>query len=280
MPNPLRERAASRGVDIPVCRQHGRQECLPHAREAYERDGFIVVPGLFAAAEITQAGAEADALLERCKPLMSVRNLRCRWQANVTTGAACEFETFDPVIDLSPVCHDLAHDPRLLGVLADLYGEPACLFKDKLIYKPPGLKGYGLHQDWIAWPGFPRSFLTVLIPFDAADADNGATEVFPGYHTRGSLAPEDGHYHELPLDVIDESRGVLLECSRATWRSSAASRRTARRRIVPTRRRRQLYLSYNKESDGGEQRDQHYAEFHGWLRKKYAEHGKTDVYFE
>jgi hypothetical protein len=255
-------------------------ELLTVDRQAYQRDGYIVVPGLFSAAEIARAGTEAEALLERCKPLMSVRNLRCRWQSNVTTGAACEFETFDPVIDLSPAAHDLAHDPRLLGVLAELYGEPACLFKDKLIYKPPGLKGYGLHQDWIGWPGFPRSFLTVLVPFDPADADNGATEVFPGYHHGGTLATEDGNYHELPLDAIDESRGVLLTMQPG---DVAIFGGFTPHRSAPNRSdrwRRQLYLSYNKQSDGGLQRDKHYAEFHVWLRMKYAEYGKTDVYFE
>jgi 2-aminoethylphosphonate dioxygenase len=49
---------------------------------------------------------------------------------------------------------------------------------------------------------------------------------------------------------------------------------------VTDRWRRQLYLSYNAESDGGDQRDKHYREFHAWLRAKYAEHGKTDTYFE
>jgi hypothetical protein len=43
--------------------------------------------------------------------------------------------------------------------------------------------------------------------------------------------------------------------------------------------RRQLYLSYNKESDGGPQRAKHYAEFHAWLVKKYAQYGKTETYF-
>jgi hypothetical protein len=249
-------------------------------REAYVRDGFTVVRGLFGTAEIEHAAAEADALLERCRPLMSVRNIRCRWQPNVSTGASCEFETFDPIIDLSNACRLLACDPRLLGVLAELYGAPACLFKDKLIYKPPGLKGYGLHQDWIAWPGFPRSFLTVLIPFDAADKYNGATEVFAGYHHGGSLSAEDGDYHELPVDTVDESRGVLLEMQPGDVAifTGFTPHRSAPNRSL--RWRRQLYLSYNKQSDGGEQRDRHYTEFHVWLRKKYAEYGKTDVYFE
>ena len=43
--------------------------------------------------------------------------------------------------------------------------------------------------------------------------------------------------------------------------------------------RRQLYVSYNKVSDGGHQRGRHYEEFHRWLRVKYAEHGKTELYY-
>ena len=48
---------------------------------------------------------------------------------------------------------------------------------------------------------------------------------------------------------------------------------------LSSRTRRLLYLSYNAFSDGGEQRDRHYAEFADWLKDRYAEHGKTMTYF-
>src|SRR5205823_8016427 len=137
-------------------------------------------------------------------------NLRCRWQPHTRTGESL-FECFDPVIDIAPVCARIARDPRLLEPLAALFGEPACLFKDKLILKPPGAKGYDLHQDYIAWPHFPRSFTTVAVAIDPSGADNGATEVFPGYHRAGSLTAEDGEFHALPADAVDAGRGVLLE---------------------------------------------------------------------
>src|SRR5205807_2640681 len=133
-----------------------------------------------------------------------------------------------------------------------------CLFKDKLIYKPPGVQGYGLHQDWIAWPGFPRSFLTVLVPLDPSGVENGCTEVFSGYHHQGSLSVEDGQYHELPPDLMDESRGVPLELEPG---DAAVFGGFTPHRSAPNRSphwRRQLYLSYNQRSDGGEQRARHY----------------------
>jgi ectoine hydroxylase-related dioxygenase (phytanoyl-CoA dioxygenase family) len=247
-------------------------------RAGYDRLGFVIVPGLFERAEVATAAAEAEGLLGRAD-LIATGNLRCRWQTDVGTGE-CRFETFDPVIDIAPRCRELALHPDLLALLAELYGEPACLFKDKLIFKPAGVKGYGLHQDWIAWPGFPRSFLTVLVPLDGATRDNGCTIVYPGYHKGGTLSPEDGQYHELPPGTVDESCAVPLELEPgdvAVFGGFTPHRSEPNRSSGP---RRQLYFSYNSLSDGGPQREHHYQEFHAWLRKRYAEHGKHDVYFE
>src|SRR5262249_38964488 len=86
----------------------------------YEEQASLVVRRLSPPARMAEARKEAEALLAR-RDLIAVENLRCRWQPNVQTGACCEFETFDPVIDLSPVCDRLAHDPRLLAGLAALF---------------------------------------------------------------------------------------------------------------------------------------------------------------
>lgn len=244
----------------------------------YADDGFVVVRGLLCPDAVRRAFDEAVSLRERRQDLVSTRNLRCRWQTNARTGE-CQFETFDPIIDLAPACHALALDERLLDLLATLYGEQARLFKDKLIYKPPGCPGYALHQDWIAWPGFPRSFLTVLVPLESATLDNGCTVAYPGYHKAGCLSPEDGQYHPLPEGTVDEARAVPLELEPGDVAvfGGFTPHRSAENRSP--RWRRQLYLSYNKDSDGGDRREAHYAEFHDWLRRRYAEHGKNDVYF-
>jgi ectoine hydroxylase-related dioxygenase (phytanoyl-CoA dioxygenase family) len=250
----------------------------PDQLRAYRHQGYLVVPDLFSQLLINDAIAEAEALLER-RELIDSNNLRCRWQPHIETGE-CLFETFDPVVDIGPVCARLAADPGLLAVLAALYGEPACLFKDKLIFKPPGARGFGLHQDYIAWEGFPRSFLTVLIPLDPSSRANGCTEVYSGCHHNGCLSPEDGDYHELPAESVAGVESVPLELQPGdvaffgcfTPHFSQPNRSDGWRR--------QLYLSYNARSDGGPRREQHYQDFHHWLRGKYAEYGKHAVYFE
>ena len=135
----------------------------------FDEDGFTVVRGLFNPGEMAEARAEADRLTRRTD-LMDTKNIRCRWMPNVVTGESCQFECFDPVIDISPVCARLAYDERLLDVLAELYREPACLFGQADLQAPGS--GYGLHQDWIGWPG-SRGAFSVLILFDRAGRDNG-----------------------------------------------------------------------------------------------------------
>jgi hypothetical protein len=247
-------------------------------RAFYDEQGYLILRGVFAQSEIEEATAEAEALLFFRKDLIATDNIRCRWQPHVETDE-CLFETFDPVIDLAPVCARLARDRRVLDALACLYGEPAHLFKDKLIYKPPGAKGYDLHQDYISWPSFPRSFVTVEIAFDAAGPDNGCTEVFPGYHKRGYLSPMDGDYHVVPEGIVDEALKVplALQPGDVAIFGCFTPHRSAPNRSQ--RNRRQLYLSYNADSDGGDRREDHYREFHVWLKKKYAEYGKHNTYF-
>jgi hypothetical protein len=255
-----------------------RPRTLTSAQVAdYREQGYLIARGVFSAEEMAEARQEADALLQRTD-LIATDNLRCRWQNHVGTGA-CLFETFDPVIDVGPVCARLAGDRRILDRLACLYGDEAFLFKDKLIFKPPGAKGYDLHQDYIAWPRFPRSFVTVLVALDPSDRDNGCTEVFPGLHRSGCLSPEDGDYHALPAAAVAGVAGVPLALEPGdlaifgcfTPHHSAPNRSECWRR--------QLYLSYNAAADGGDCRAQHYEEFHAWLRVKYAEYGKVNVYF-
>jgi len=244
---------------------------------SYRTDGFLVVRQVFSPDIVAALDAEANRLHQRTD-LIDQDNIRCRWQNDADTGA-CRFDCFDPVIDLTSRCASIARDPRLLDIVAALYGEPACLFKDKLIFKSPGTSGYKLHQDYISWPSFPTSFLTVLVAIDSAGRESGATEVFAGYHQRGCLSPRDGQYHQLADDSVDPATGVMLELepgdigifSGFTPHRSGPNRSSHWRRL--------LYLSYNALSDGGERRDQHYVEFSRWLQERYAEYGKTATFF-
>ena len=86
-------------------------------------------------------------------------------------------------------------------------------------------------------------------------------------------------YHELTAEQVDLSKGVMLalDAGDVAIFSGFTPHRSAAN--CSTRWRRLAYLSYNAMSDGGEQRDKHYAEFKEWLMERYAEYGKTNVFF-
>ena len=79
---------------------------------------------------------------------------------------------------------------------------------------------------------------------------------------------------------FDETKGVrlCLEPGDVAVFHGMLPHRSAANRSLSWRR--QLYLSYNAQSDGGDQREARYREFHVWLKKKYAEFGKNSVYFK
>jgi 2-aminoethylphosphonate dioxygenase len=58
--------------------------------------------------------AEAERLRQRTD-LIDTDNIRCRWQNDADPGE-CGFDCFDPVIDLSAVCEQIARDPGLLAI--------------------------------------------------------------------------------------------------------------------------------------------------------------------
>jgi ectoine hydroxylase-related dioxygenase (phytanoyl-CoA dioxygenase family) len=243
----------------------------------YRDQGYLIVREVFNADEIAALATEADTLLGRAE-LIDKQNIRCRWQDHAQTGE-CRFDCFDPVIDIGPVSRYFAYDQRIFGILRALYDDEAFLFKDKLIFKPPGATGYTLHQDYISWKEFPESFITVIVAIDATDAANGATEVFPGYHKQGYLSPKDGDYHHLEPAAVDDSRGVVLDLAPGDVALFGGFTPHRSAPNLSNRPRRQLYLSYNAGRDGGDQREAHYRQFHEWLVKKYAEYGKTGVWF-
>ena len=136
-----------------------------------------------------------------------------------------------------------------------------------------------LHQDYISWKTFPTTFVTAIVAIDPAEASNGATEVFPGYHQQGCLTPKDGKYHQLADDAVDVSKGVVLELAPGDVAifSGFTPHRSGPNRSAQSCR--LLYLSYNAVSDGGDQRDRHCEEFRTWLQDRYTEYGRTSTFF-
>ena len=93
-----------------------------------------------------------------------------------------------------------------------------------------------------------------------------------------NLTAPDGNYHDLPEFLV---AGTPASCSSQGGRHRGIRRIHAAPIGVESfgSSRRLLYLSYNAERDGGEQREAHYTEFKAWLQAQYARYNRTDTFF-
>ncbi len=201
----------------------------------------MLVRGRFGADEVAVWRAECDRL--EASGVLHPDNLRTH-----VLNSSRPPDRLDPVVDLSPVFRDLA--VGLASLAGELLGEEAALFKDKLIFKRPGARGYLAHQDFAYWhwlPVPPSALVTVLVAVDGASAANGAVELFGGLHHR--LLTEEGRPADVPDSALPPS-GFLAE--------TAPGDVIAFHSLTPHRSgdnatdgsRRQLFLSYAAAGHG------------------------------
>jgi len=82
-----------------------------------------------------------------------------------------------------PLFHDLARNPRMVGILQALLGPAVRLHGSKINLKAPH---YGSavewHQDWAFYPHTNDDLLAVGVMLDDCTVENGALLVLPGTH--------------------------------------------------------------------------------------------------
>jgi len=245
--------------------------------DSYHREGYLVIRNVFESEQIENLAADIERLLTERTETIHPKNLRVRFKNHVVTGDPV-FEVLDPIADLSDIARQMTLDRRLTNLVSSIYGEPACVFKDKFIYKPAGALGADLHQDWIGWPGFPETFLTALVAVDPFNDQSGATKVYPRLQSNGYLSPKDGKHHNLQHELMT-TEAVCLELEPGDVALfSCFTPHYSEPNLSPSARR-GYFISYNARSDGGDQWEKHYREFHEWIRARLPEDKRHEFVF-
>jgi phytanoyl-CoA hydroxylase len=175
-------------------------ESSASVKEAFDRDGYVILRGLFTPSEVAEMKAEAkrvlgDALTNR-KP----------GDHGVYVGMAAKSEVF----------HNVAADSRLADALEAVIGPDIEFLSDKIVYKSADI-GFASpwHQDWPYWEG--RNKISVWIALDPATEENGCLKLMPGSHK--ALASHDGDSsdghgfgYRLDQSTVDESKAVSAPC--------------------------------------------------------------------
>jgi ectoine hydroxylase-related dioxygenase (phytanoyl-CoA dioxygenase family) len=215
--------------------------------ESYRRKGYLMLPGVFSQEEAAAWGAECKRLLR----LGLAHKDNIRTTAYYLSKTMYVVDRFDPVLDISPVFKKLAHDERIFEAVRAVFGEDMLLFKDRLIYKMIGMRGYPIHQDYSWWQAFPSDLVNVIISIDKADAENGGVEFFPGYHHRLLSTPgEMRHMNEVEAQQIDFRTAELLETEPGDMILFSCLTPHRSGPNLSNRTRRQIYFTYSAARHG------------------------------
>lgn len=147
----------------------------------FHRQGYLVVRGAFDAGEMALIERWAREMAER--PEESGKHWVYHEQSLVEPGK----RLINRIENIAPFHAGFAELTQVLAApVAQLLGERAVLFKEKINFKMPGGDGFKPHQDSQAgWDAYTDFFINVLVSVDAATEANGCVEIAGGHHKRG-----------------------------------------------------------------------------------------------
>ena len=157
----------------------------------FERDGFLLVPGLFSPAEAAEI-REAFMAQAAAGP---VDGLSESWQGRDPADPLARYPRMmhphrHPELPVGPLARQRMLAPRVRAVLRDLFGEEAVAAQSMFYFKPPGARGQELHQDNFYLRVSPGTCMAAWLAVDDADAENGGIVAVPGSHRLGVFCPE------------------------------------------------------------------------------------------
>ncbi len=171
-----------------VAAWEGREVQLSNEQvAAFERDGFLIFPGLFSAAEVD--------LLHREAARVSRVDAECVFREGSAGQAKAMFRLHEcdgPTA--SAAYRAAAHCPRVLQTARTLLGDDALYLHHCKVNMKAAIEGtaWPWHQDFGSWhlDGIARpDMLTFMLMLDEATELNGCLWLLPGSHRRGRTDP-------------------------------------------------------------------------------------------
>ena len=161
----------------------------------FERDGYLVVRGLFTPDE---AALIRDTFMAQAAdgPVPGLFETKRSW--------GTDYEATDPLLRFPRIVHPHAHpdraagrvaqqfmlDERLHGPLVELMGEEPLAVQSMFYFKPAGARGQELHQDNLYLRVKPGTCMAAWVAIDNVDEANGGMRVVPGSHRTELVCPQ------------------------------------------------------------------------------------------
>jgi 2-aminoethylphosphonate dioxygenase len=213
--------------------------------ENFDRDGFLILRGLYHTAEIELMRSWIEQL-EKAAPAPGKQMVY--FEDSLTLPKRRILSRIEKFADIDQTFSTVVQAPKLLSIVNALQGGPSVLFKEKINFKMPGGVGFEPHQDiQPGWDDYAPYFLSVTIAVDDNTLENGCLELAAGQHKRGQigermkpLTPEQLLGIEFLPYPMQAGDVAFFDCF--VPHQSAPNR--------TDKPRRNLYLTYNRAVDG------------------------------
>ncbi len=219
----------------------------------FERDGYLIVSQAFFADEMKRIDTWTQELV--ALPEESGKHWVYHEKSLKGDGA----DLISRIENIAPFHAGFEELSRVLKApVAQLLGEEAALFKEKVNFKMAGGDGFKPHQDSQAgWDTYADFFISALVSIDEATVENGCLQLVNGHHKRGlfkswePLTDDDMADMEFVLCPTKPGDVVFFDCYAP--HASEPNMTDQTRRI--------FYATYNRLSEG-EHMAQYYADKH------------------
>ncbi len=207
-----------------ILREYGVTDTALSAREreALDRDGYVVLPGVI----------DADWLAR----LRAAFESGCQKDGGATVVKESGTRHLNDLVNRDAAFEGVFTHPRVLAgvyhVLRDAFRVGQIGGRDPL----PGYGQQGLHADWTARSkGEPFRIVTTIWLLDDFTSENGATRVVPGTHQLLTQPPKsfaDPASRHPDQRIIVAKAGSVLVFNGHLWHSGTANKSSSPRRVV------------------------------------------------
>jgi ectoine hydroxylase len=276
-------------------------------RDAFDRDGYLLIESQFAPDELADLRAASDRLVElSINSTVALGRRHPRLDAKLHPDGRVTIRKIQPINDLDEHFADLAADERLVGPMRDLMGDEPILMEEKLNPKHTvdtrgldvgclatstfawqvGLEAFPLHHDWGYYrqQGYPENTLSSAIAIDDC-AGRGPLRVIPGSHlveapmadpdpTSGSGIVAPDFFDPADLVALEVPAGTVMVFHARLVHDSEPNTSGEPRRMM-------IYSHYPRSHDPDgdpDRRNRGMREYAGAFEDRYRELVRTGAY--
>jgi hypothetical protein len=220
----------------------------------FKRDGFLVVRQMYTPAEMARISGWIDEIV--AWPPRAGKEMKYLEESLLKQGRKI-LSRVEKFVEFHEGLKTLALEDKMTGRIAELLGEPAVLFKEKINFKLPGGGGFKPHQDiQPGWDDYASYFISVLVTVDDSNEANGCLELAAGHHTRGLIGRKWEPLEGKELEGITFVKTPMKPGDVAFFDCFVPHQSEPN---LTESQRRNIYLTYNRLSEG-DQRERYFSD--------------------